>query len=321
MKTTVIIPNYNGMSYLEDCMKALKADTSAKFRICIVDNGSTDGSLEWIRQNCPEAELIAMGENTGFCKAVNVGIEAAQTPYVLLLNNDTQVVTGFVKALEEALEEWDRAFSVSAKMLDMKQPHLLDGAGDLYCALGWAFARGKGKEAARYFTREGEIFSACAGAAIYRRDLIEGLGYFDENHFAYLEDCDLGYRAQLHGYRNYYSPQAVVCHAGSGATGSRHNEFKVRLSSRNSVYLIYKNMPLWQIVLNGPLLLSGFLVKYFFFLKKGLGKIYWRGCLSGIRLCRREGKSKKQDFSKISKRELFRIQIMLWGNIWRRFIP
>lgn len=318
MKTTVIIPNYNGMAYLEGCMKALAADTAVKFNVCIVDNGSTDGSLEWIRQNCPEAELISLGENTGFCKAVNVGIKAAQTPYVLLLNNDTQVVPGFVKALEEALEKQKRAFSVSAKMLDMRQPHLLDGAGDLYCALGWAFARGKGKEARGHYTREEEIFSACGGAAIYRRRLVEELGYFDENHFAYLEDCDLGYRAQLYGYRNYYCPKAVVYHAGSGATGSRHNEFKVRLSSQNSVYLIYKNMPLWQIVLNSPMLCMGFLIKYLFFLKKGLGAVYWRGCLAGIRLCKREGRNKKQHPGKGGFGNLMRIQIRLWVNLWLR---
>ena len=102
MKSTVIIPNYNGMKFIENCMKALKQETSTSYHICVVDNGSTDGSREWIEKNCPYAEVICLGENTGFCGAVNAGIKAAKTPYVILLNNDTEVEYGFVKALEES---------------------------------------------------------------------------------------------------------------------------------------------------------------------------------------------------------------------------
>lgn len=319
MKSTVVIPNYNGMQYIKGCMEALYREKSVSYEICIVDNGSTDGSLQWIQENCFRSKLIAMGENTGFCTAVNAGIKAAKTPYVILLNNDTRVEPGFVQALEEAMERNPKAFSVSARMLDMNCPDLLDGAGDLYCALGWAFARGKGRKAEGSYTKEEEVFSACGGAAIYRKDLVEKLGYFDEKHFAYLEDCDLGYRAQLYGYRNYYTPAAVVYHAGSAASGSRHNEFKVKLSSRNSVYLIGKNMPLWQILLNSPLLAVGFFVKYLFFLKKGLGGIYVQGCLEGIRLSRTpEGKEKRKRLKTVGLKQILRIQGKLWRNTLRR---
>lgn len=319
MKSTVVIPNFNGIKFIEGCMRALQEDRSAQFAVCIVDNGSTDGSREWIEANYPEVQLICMGENTGFCKAVNTGIKHTKTPYVILLNNDTVVEPGFVKALENSLEKHPKAFSVSAKMVDMHHPEVLDGAGDLYCALGWAFARGKGKEACTHYIREEEIFSACAGAAIYHKGLVEQLGYFDEKHFAYLEDCDIGYRAQLYGYRNYYTPGAVVHHAGSGVSGSRHNEFKVRLSSRNSIYLIYKNMPLWQILLNSPLLLAGFGIKVLFFIRKGLGRTYIKGCLEGIRLCcSDEGKGRKQRLGVRGIGMQLRIQGRLWSNLFRR---
>ena len=273
MKSTVIIPNYNGMKFIENCMKSLEKETSTGYHICVVDNGSTDGSREWVEENCPYAQVISLGENTGFCGAVNAGIKASQTPYVILLNNDTEVEFGFVKALEDALEHEKKSFSVSAKMVDMYDKNILDGAGDLYCALGWAFALGKGKTVKDNYTKQKEIFSACGGAVIYRREVLEEIGIFDQNHFAYLEDCDLGYRAQIFGYRNYYTPESVVYHAGSGVSGSRHNEFKVTLSSKNSVYLIYKNMPVLQIILNLPFLIPGFLVKYLFFIKKGLGNL------------------------------------------------
>ena len=121
MKSTVIIPNYNGMKYIENCMKALEKETSTEYQILIVDNGSIDGSRQWIEENCPVVQLIAMGENTGFCGAVNAGIKAAKTPYVILLNNDTEVEFGFVKALEDALESEKKSFSVSAKMGDLKK--------------------------------------------------------------------------------------------------------------------------------------------------------------------------------------------------------
>lgn len=321
MKSTIIIPNYNGMKFIENCMKALERETSTKYHICIVDNGSTDGSREWVEENCPYAQLIALGENTGFCGAVNAGIKASRTPYVILLNNDTEVEYGFVKELEKALEAEKKSFSVSAKMIDMYDKNILDGAGDLYCALGWAFALGKGKTVKDNYTRPQEIFSACGGAVIYKKDILDKIGIFDENHFAYLEDCDLGYRAQIFGYRNYYTPNAVVYHAGSGVSGSRHNEFKVSLSSKNSIYLIYKNMPLWQIVLNLPFLIPGFLVKYLFFLKKGLGHTYSKGLWKGIKLSiSEEGRKRKVSFSWSRLLNYFRIQGKLWINTVRRFI-
>ena len=321
MKSTVIIPNYNGMKFIENCMKALEKETSTSYQICIVDNGSTDGSREWIEKNCPKVPLIALGKNTGFCGAVNAGIKASRTPYVILLNNDTEVEYGFVKALEEALEQEKKSFSVSAKMVDMYDKTILDGAGDLYCALGWAFALGKGKKVKENYTKSQEIFSACGGAVIYRKDILDKIGIFDENHFAYLEDCDLGYRAQIFGYRNYYTPKAVVYHAGSGVSGSKHNEFKVNLSSKNSIYLIYKNMPMLQIVLNLPFLLPGFLVKYLFFIKKGLGDTYRKGIGKGFQLCfDKEGKRNKVTFSWNHFPNYIRIQWKLWINTVRRFI-
>ena len=321
MKSTVIIPNYNGMKFIENCMKALEKETSTSYHICIVDNGSTDGSREWIEKNCPKVSLIVLGKNTGFCGAVNAGIKASRTPYVILLNNDTEVEYGFVKALEDALEQEKKSFSVSAKMVDLYDKNLLDGAGDLYCALGWAFALGKGKAVKENYIKSQEIFSACGGAVIYRKSILDKIGIFDENHFAYLEDCDLGYRAQIFGYRNYYTPNAVVYHAGSGVSGSKHNEFKVNLSSKNSVYLIYKNMPVLQVILNLPFLIPGFLVKYLFFIKKGLGDTYRKGIGKGIKLCfSEEGKRNKVSFSWNRFPNYARIQWKLWVNTVRRFI-
>ncbi len=312
-KVSIVIPNFNGMAFVDACMRAVLWD-APEAEILVVDNASTDGSLAYMKEHFPEARYIEMKENVGFAAAVNAGIRAAARPYVILLNNDTEVEQGFTAALVEALEKDPRIFSVQAKLLQLKQPDKIDDAGDLYCALGWAFARGKDKSALLY-EEQAEVFAACAGAAIYRRDAFEKIGYFDETHFAYLEDIDVGWRARIYGYRNLYTPKARVYHAGSGSSGSRYNEFKVTLSSRNNIWLLYKNMPRLQLILNLPFLLAGFGAKLLFFYKKGFGRIYARGIRKGMKTCDPE---KKVRFRWSHLPAYLRIQWELWRNIGKK---
>lgn len=317
--TTVVIPNYNGIEYLKDCLDSLLKGTKVP-KIIVVDNGSTDGSRELIETRYPQIRLILFSENKGFDAAVNAGIRAADTGYVFLLNNDTVVDKACVEELENAMEGRDRLFCAGAKMINMKFPEKIDDAGDFYCALGWAFARGKDKDASGY-QKPGRIFSACAGAALYRRELFETIGYFDEEHFAYLEDIDIGYRANIMGYRSEYAPKAVVYHAGSGFSGSRHNPFKVDLTARNSIYLIYKNMPVLQILINLPFLLAGYLIKFLFFLKKGMGRVYLQGIVKGLRLSfSGEGRKNKVKFRGKNLPHYLYIQWELWAGMVRRII-
>ena len=314
-KTTVVIPNYNGIKYLEDCLTSLFRGTVIP-HVIVVDNGSADGSRELAEEKFPDVKLIAFEDNTGFCKAVNAGIRASDTEYVMLLNNDTVADKEMIEQLEKALDGECRAFSVAAKMINLYEPDKLDDAGDFYSALGWAYARGKDKPAECY-NQPGTIFSACAGAALYRREVFEEIGYFDEQHFAYLEDIDMGYRAKIYGYTNYFIPSARVYHMGSATTGSRYNELKVRLSARNSIYVAYKNMPLGQLILNSPLLLAGILAKYLFFSRKHLGREYRTGISQGIALCKKGNKVKYQTGH---LRNYIKIQLELWKNIGIRFI-
>ena len=132
----------------------------------------------------------------GFCKAVNEGIKASNAEYVILLNNDTKAYNTYIEYLLKAIEKDEQIFSVNPQMLSMDYPGRIDDAGDLYCALGWAFARGKGKRKELYDTPK-EIFASCGGASIYRRKIFDEIGLFDETHFAYLEDLDVGYRALI----------------------------------------------------------------------------------------------------------------------------
>ena len=316
IQSTIVIPNYTGIKYIEKCVCALEGEPA---RIIVVDNGSTDGSRQIVQEKFPRVRLICLEKNYGFCRAVNVGIAESKTTYVILLNNDTEAQPGFVRALEGPLERHPEVFSGSAQMRSMHDPELIDDAGDYYCALGWAFACGKDKPVGDYQHKR-RIFAACGGAAIYRRKVFDEIGCMDENHFAYLEDIDLGYRARIHGYINLYIPEAVVYHAGSGASGSRHNGFKVALSSKNSVYLVYKNMPPAQIFLNLPFLLVGFAVKTVFFMRKGFGRTYLKGLCRGVALCfSEEGRAHKVHFRKERLYSYIVIQSELWRNIWYRF--
>lgn len=296
-------------------MQAVLRD-APEAELIVVDNASKDGSLEYTREHFPEARVLAMDQNYGFARAVNEGIKAATRPYVILLNNDTEVEPGFTDALVEALKRDAKAFSAQAKLIQLHDPSKLDDAGNFYCALGWAFARGKDASSA-YYDEQDEVFAACAGAAIYRKEVFEEIGYFDEAHFAYLEDIDVGWRARIFGYRNLYVPKARVLHAGSGTSGSRYNEFKVTLSSRNNIWIIYKNMPLLQLVLNLPFFIVGFGAKQLFFCKKKLGGTYARGILKGIRTCDRE---KKVRFVWKHFPAYARLQWELWRNIAKRFV-
>lgn len=294
-EVSVIIPNYNGMAYLEGVLSSLEQQAFQNFETILVDNGSSDGSVAFVMGNFPWVHIVELPDNFGFSRAVNEGIYASRTPYVLLLNNDTEVDKNFVGEMLAAIKRHKKAFSCSARMICYHDRDKLDDAGNYYSALGWAYARGKGKDI-HSFEKEGRIFASCAGAAIYRKKVFEKIGYFDEEHFAYLEDIDVGYRARIYGYDNIYCPTAVVYHVGSGTSGSRYNSFKVRLAARNNVYLNYKNMPLFQLVLNSLPLGLGILVKYAFFRKIGFGKDYIDGLKEGFKTakqCRKVKYDKK----------------------------
>lgn len=312
-RISVVIPNYKGKKYLKNCIESVKRSTSLDLDIIIVDNGSKDGTMEEVQQSYPEINCICLDKNYGFCKAVNIGISQSKSPYIFLLNNDTIVCNGAVDALLNTMESDKRIFSVEAKMIQYHERDKIDSAGTYYNALGWAFARGKDRRISRY-TKRTESFAACGGAALYRRDVFDKIGFFDESHFAYLEDIDIGYRARVHGYHNVFEPAAEILHVGSAASGSRYNEFKVRISARNNLYLLYKNMPAVQIVINFPLLFLGYMVKYLFFLRKGMGRYYISGFLEGIRNC------SVQCDRLVDKKYLknyIRIQLELWMNLFR----
>lgn len=293
------------------------------YEIVVIDDCSKDSAFELCKDKYKNSEVVPIKfirrpQNGGFCACVNDGIVNSDGKYILLVNNDTEADKSLISKLYQAINNKRYVFSVGARMIQLHNKELLDDTGDLYCSLGWAFAPAKDKAVTSY-NKRCQVFACCGGCAIYRRDLLLNLGMFDDNHFAYLEDIDIGYRAKLHGYINMYEPEAIVYHAGSGVSGSRHNDFKVRLAAQNSIYLIYKNMAAWQILLNLPQLILGILVKYIYFSRKKLGVSYMQGLRKGFVLCHSKKAARKRvDFSKIPLGRVIFIEMELLVNSIRR---
>jgi GT2 family glycosyltransferase len=241
---SVVIPNWNGKKFLAGCLDSLSAQTYSNLEIILVDNGSKDGSVEFLKANYPNVRLICFEKNTGFSVAVNKGITEARGDLVALLNNDTIVDNRWLEELVNGLDRYADCGSVACKMLGYEDKTLLDGAGDGYRRGGLPGRIGHREKDIGQFDKERYILGACGGAALYRRSMLDNIGLLDEDYFAYLEDVDLGLRAQSAGYKCAYIPTAIVYHLGCGTTGSGYSAMVVRLSAQNNLNTIVKNLPL-----------------------------------------------------------------------------
>jgi GT2 family glycosyltransferase len=262
-KITVLIPNWNGMKWLGDCMKSLSEQDMQNFRTILIDNGSVDGSVAFVKESYPDVEIIELTRNIGFANAVNVGIEKTATPYVVLLNSDTHVYPDWLSKLLEAIEASSHEIAaINSQLLCMDDPTRIDDAGDELSWYGAAMKRGHNEPAAQYQVQT-EVFSPCAAACLYRREFLIQTGGFDSSFFAYLEDVDLGLRGRLLGYRYLYTPNAKVLHKGHGA--GLPDAVYVKMITRNRLLLFAKNIPGRLLLRNVPKLLYGqlyFLIAY-----------------------------------------------------------
>jgi GT2 family glycosyltransferase len=259
-KVTVVIPNWNGMRWLGKCLQSLNSQDMQDFDTLVVDNGSTDESVPFIKENFPKVEVACLDVNTGFANAANIGILKSTTPYVALLNTDTEVYPDWLATLLRKIEiSPPEIAAITSQMLKMDDPENLDDAGDTLSWYGAAMKRGNDQPATAYADEE-EVFSPCAGACLYRKDFLSEVGGFDPAFGSYLEDVDLGLRGRLLGYRYLYLPSARVLHKshGSNLKLSRY----VELITRNRLLLFTKNIPLSLLVRHAPKLLYGML--YFF---------------------------------------------------------
>jgi GT2 family glycosyltransferase len=243
MRVAVLIVNWNGGELLKDCLKSLADQRRPPDHVIVVDNNSTDKSLELAAKRLRTAELIRLPSNVGFAKANNIAARAARGfDAFALLNPDTAAEAGWLEALVRAAELEPTVASFASQMRLAESPEYLDGAGDSYHVSGRAWRNGHRQRWIEWPGDNVEVFAPCAAAALYRRAPFEEVGGFDETFFCYFEDVDLGFRLRLKGYRAIYVPAAIVSHVSSASSGYR-SDFAVYHGERNAVWTFVKDMP------------------------------------------------------------------------------
>jgi GT2 family glycosyltransferase len=241
---SVIVVNYNGKPFLDDCLTSLRAQTYPRLRyeVLVVDNGSSDGSLGYLASRYPWVRRIAAGTNLGFARGNNEGFRHARGDLLALLNNDACVEPSWLEELVDALNDDPRTGGVAAKILLKKDPGRINSAGLTLYRTGYGGDRGYGQADQGQFDEPAEVFGACGASALLRRAMLADVGPFDERFFMYYEDLDLAWRARLRGWTFRYTPKAVVHHVHCGSSGTA-SPFFVFYDERNRVFAHLKNAP------------------------------------------------------------------------------
>jgi len=281
-QVSVIIVNWNGRKVLNRCLTALSAQDYKDFEVIVIDNGSTDGSVDGLEVGWLGTRVIRLKENRGFAAANNLGAGLALGTWIALLNNDAFPSPGWLGSLVSAATK-NPEFTFFASCLTMaRQGEYLDGMGDVYHVSGVAWRRGHGNRRRDQETKPSEVFGPCAAAALYPREIFIQIGGFDEAFFCYLEDVDLAFRLRLQGYRCLYVPEALVEHVGS-ATTDEHSEFVIYHVHRNLIWTYVKNMPgiLFGILL--PIHLALNFIAIIYFVMRGQGGIILRAKWNAIK--------------------------------------
>jgi GT2 family glycosyltransferase len=278
-RVSVIVPNWNGRRWLDGCLEAVCAQTVPVHEVIVVDNGSEDDSLEYLRSRHSAVRVIALDYNTGFAHAANCGIRAADdAEFVALINTDVVLADDWLARMVRALRSDVSAASAACKMLDLEDPSRVYDAGDVLRRDGACEQRGRFSRDDGRWQEPGEVFGACAGAALYRRDAVLSVGGFDERYFAYLEDVDLALRLGLAGWRCRYEP-AVALHAGEGSSSQLTGGHRFFVA-RNTVVLVAKAFPVRWL----PLVLYRQLSWAWHALRDGRLRAHLRGVAAGLRM-------------------------------------
>jgi len=240
-RVSVIVLNYNGLAFLNACFASLRQVNypKDKIEIIMVDNASTDGSVDYVKNNFNEVRIFRNDSNLGFSKGNNVGLREAQGEFILILNNDTCIDRDCIRAMVEVARFDDRVGIVAPKIYFLRKEGVINNAGSFLLWNGWAVDRGYGEIDKGQYDRVEEVFAACGACMLLRRTMLEDIGFFDENIFAYFEDTELSWRARLRGWRVVYTPRAIVYHVHAG-TSREWSPFFTYHVFRNKLYINLK---------------------------------------------------------------------------------
>ncbi len=273
---SLIIVNWNGRHFLEECFRSIWEQSFTGFEVVVVDNGSTDGSVDWLR-NCSGGSLtlIENRDNLGFAEGNNQGIRISRGTYVVLVNNDTVLHKDFLRELVRVAEMRPDVGMCASKILIYDDPGRIDAVGQLLYLDGLNRQKGHLERDRGQYDEDGEILFPAGCGSLYRRGMLDEIGLFDEQFFAYGEDTDLGLRGRLAGWRCLYAHRAVILHKGSGST-AKYSPFKAFHVERNRLWVAVKNFPIWLLLLNP--IFTGY--RLFF---QALGALTGRGAVGRFR--------------------------------------
>lgn len=292
---SVIVLNWNGSQLLDQCLSSLMLQTYSPLEIIVVDNASTDHSIDFIKDKFPGIKLIVNERNLGYGAGNNIGIRESRGRYIMILNNDTRVEPDCIEELRKSIEKNNKYGACAAKILLKSDESLIDAAGMVIGLDGVSIGGGR-LEKKDHFHVEKEVFFASGCAGLYRREMLEEIGLYDEDFFAYAEDTDLGWRARLAGWKSVYNPKAVVYHLHSASSGT-YSHLKAYLVERNRIWVAIKNFPI-------PILVIGqfyTLLRYFW---QAYGALTGKGAAGRF----------TTDFSKL---ELIKILLKVYLTLWK----
>jgi GT2 family glycosyltransferase len=307
---SIVIINWNSKEHLLRCLHSLSKQYFNDFDIVVVDNGSSGPVESEVHTHWKLSPLTieSLPSNRGFAVANNIGARLARGEWIILLNADAFPEPDWLKNLLKAAQEKPEYSFFSSRQIQANDPQWLDGAGDAYHISGLAWRNGYNHSSADFGQQQKEVFSACAAAALIRRDEFLELGGFDEDYFSYFEDVDLGFRIRLQGGRCLYVPEAIVHHVGSASTGKR-SDFSVYYGYRNMIWTFFKNMPspLFWVFL--PLHIITVLFFMFYLTLRGQGRTIFKAVYDAIRglPAMLEKRKKIQRDRKVSSSELLRV--------------
>jgi len=317
-KVSLIIINYNGRDFIANCLRALEGQLLKDFEIVLIDNASTDGSLDEIETFLrgsllsSHVKLIPLKINMGFAGGNLEGLRRANGEYIALLNNDTEPDRGWLGELVKVMDT-DPKVGMCASKIIVYGSDVVDSGGDAYSTSLKGFKRGEGEKRG-LFNEQEYIFGACAGAVLYRRKMIEEIGFFDEDFFLIHEDTDLNFRAQLHGWKVMYVPTAIVYHKVRSSIG-KMSDIAVYYTLRNSEFVRIKNVPLGVFIRCFPEFIIGMLTEFVYFtIKHKRLRLYFKAKVDAIKILPKMLKKRTVIMKnrKVGHRDLLNVMTPVW---------
>ena len=307
---SVIVLNYNGRGFLDGCLTSLASQTYSDFEVIVVDNGSRDGSPEYIEENYPWVRLAKNDENLGFAGGTNVGIRAAKGEFVITLNNDSRADSRFIEELIKPMADPEVGVC-AAKMLF--PDGRINSAGICISRSGAAWDRGMFEPDRGQYEFVEEVFGACAGAALYRREMLDEIGLFDEDFFLYLEDVDLAFRARLAGWKCLYVPGARVIHHHGGTAGVG-SDLAVYYGNRNIVWYPIKDFPFRLLITSLPFIVARNLAVIPYYALRGQGGVILKSKLDALKGVVKMMEKRKDVVCRVDYSQIMRF-VEIWGRM------